>query len=71
MDGTPLKDLTHVVAVKELPAPSVDFKRKPNTNDLTLEVVTYGKSNAVAQLFPIGGIRMVVRCTYEFQAGTP
>ena len=22
-------------------------------------------------LFPIGGIRMVVRCTYEFQAGTP
>ena len=56
VDGTPLKDLTHVVAVKELPAPSVDFKRKPNTNDLTLEVVTYGKSNAVAQLFPIGGI---------------
>ncbi len=56
VDGTALKDLTHVVAVKELPAPSVDFKRKPNTNDLTLEVVTYGKSNAVAQLFPIGGI---------------
>ena len=22
-------------------------------------------------LFPIGGIRIVVRCTYEFQAGTP
>ena len=22
-------------------------------------------------LFPIGGIRMVVRCTYDFQAGTP
>ena len=22
-------------------------------------------------LFPIGGIRMVVRCIYEFQAGTP
>jgi|TARA_B100001540_G_scaffold185869_1_gene163907 hypothetical protein len=56
VDGTPLKDLTHVVQVKTLPAPSVDFKRKPNTNDLTLEVVTYGKSNAVDKLFPIGGI---------------
>ena len=56
VDGTPLKDLTHVVQVKTLPAPSVDFKRKPNTNELTLEVVTYGKSNAVDKLFPIGGI---------------
>ena len=56
VDDTPLKDLTHVVQVKTLPAPSVDFKRKPNTNDLTLEVVTYGKSNAVDKLFPIGGI---------------
>ena len=56
VDGTPLKDLTHVVQVKTLPAPSVDFKRKPNTNDLTLEVVTNGKSNAVDKLFPIGGI---------------
>ena len=45
-----------MVQVKTLPAPSVDFKRKPNTNDLTLEVVTYGKSNAVDKLFPIGGI---------------
>ena len=53
VDGTPLKDLTHVVQVKTLPAPSVDFKRKPNTNELTLEVVTYGKSNAVDKLFPI------------------
>ena len=56
VDDTPLNDLTHVVQVKTLPAPSVDFKRKPNTNDLTLEVVTYGKSNAVDKLFPIGGI---------------
>ena len=56
VDDTPLKDLTHVVQVKTLPAPSVDFKRKPNTNELTLEVVTYGKSNAVDKLFPIGGI---------------
>ena len=56
IDGVPLKDLTHIVEVKSLPAPSVDFKRKPNTNDLTLEVVTYGKTNAVDKLFPIGGI---------------
>ena len=56
VDGTPLKDLTHKVKVKALPAPAVDFKRKPNTNDLTLEVITYGKSNAVDKLFPIGGI---------------
>ena len=53
IDGVPLKDLTHIVEVKSLPAPSVDFKRKPNTNDLTLEVVTYGKTNAVDKLFPI------------------
>lgn len=56
VDGTPLKDLTHSVAVKTLPAPSVDFKRRPNSNDLTLEVITYGKSNAVDKMFPIGGI---------------
>jgi len=56
VDGTPLKDLTHAVQVKALPAPAVDFKRKPNTNDLTLEVITYGKLNAVDKLFPIGGI---------------
>ena len=56
VDGTPLKDLTHSVSVKTLPAPSVDFKRRPNSNDLTLEVITYGKSNAVDKMFPIGGI---------------
>ena len=56
VDGSPLKDLTHSVKVKELPDPSVDFKRKPDTNELTLEVMTYGKSNAVDKLFPIGGI---------------
>ncbi|GIS48985.1 MAG: hypothetical protein Ct9H90mP22_5730 [Gammaproteobacteria bacterium] len=32
------------------------FKRKPGTNDLTLEIITYGKNNGIDKVFPIGGI---------------
>ena len=38
-------------------------------NALDTEVVQVETDEG--SLFPIGGIRMVVRCTYEFQAGTP
>ncbi len=37
VDGTPLKDLTHSVSVKELPAPSVDFKRRPEPRTVNAE----------------------------------
>ena len=40
-----------------------------NSNALDTEVVSVETDEGT--LFPIGGIRMVVRCTYEFQAGTP
>ena len=38
-------------------------------NALDTEVVQVETDEG--SLFPIGGIRMVVRCTYEFQSGTP
>ena len=38
-------------------------------NALDTEVVSVETDEGT--LFPIGGIRMVGRCTYEFQAGTP
>ena len=38
-------------------------------NALDTEVISVETDEGT--LFPIGGIRMVVRCTYEFQAGTP
>ena len=56
VDGTVLKNLTHSIEVKELPPPSITYKRRPGTNELTLEVITYGKNNAVDKVFPIGGI---------------
>ena len=56
IDGKPLKALAYTVKVKQLPEPEVGFKRKPDTNQLTLEVITYGKLNSVDKLFPIGGI---------------
>ena len=40
-----------------------------NSNALDTEVISVETDEGT--LFPIGGIRMVVRCTYEFQAGTP
>jgi len=40
-----------------------------NSNALDTEVTSVETDEGT--LFPIGGIRMVVRCTYEFQAGTP
>ena len=40
-----------------------------SSNALDTEVVSVETDEGT--LFPIGGIRMVVRCTYEFQAGTP
>ena len=40
-----------------------------NSNALDTEVISVETDEG--RLFPIGGIRMVVRCTYEFQAGTP
>ena len=44
------------IDVKKLPLPSITYKRRPGTNELTLEVITYGKNNAVDKVFPIGGI---------------
>jgi len=40
-----------------------------NSNALDTEVTSVETDEGT--LFPIGGIRIVVRCTYEFQAGTP
>ena len=40
-----------------------------NSNALDTEVISVETDEGT--LFPMGGIRMVVRCTYEFQAGTP
>ena len=40
-----------------------------SSNALDTEVVSVETDEGT--LFPIGGIRMVVRCTYQFQAGTP
>ena len=40
-----------------------------SSNALDTEVISVETDEGT--LFPIGGIRMVVRCTYEFQAGTP
>ena len=40
-----------------------------NSNALDTEVISVETDEGT--LFPIGGIRIVVRCTYEFQAGTP
>ena len=40
-----------------------------SNNALDTEVISVETDEGT--LFPIGGIRMVVRCTYEFQAGTP
>ena len=40
-----------------------------SSNALDTEVTSVETDEGT--LFPIGGIRMVVRCTYEYQAGTP
>ena len=40
-----------------------------NSNALDTEVVS-GETDE-GTLFPIGGIRMTIRCTYVFQSGTP
>ena len=40
-----------------------------SSNALDTEVTSVETDEGT--LFPIGGIRMVVRCTYEFQSGTP
>ena len=40
-----------------------------NGNALDTEVVQVETDEG--SLFPIGGIRMTIRCMYEFQAGTP
>jgi len=56
VDGTVLKNLIYSIEVKKLPPPSITYKRRPGTNELTLEVITYGKNNAVDKVFPIGGI---------------
>tara|TARA_B100000131_G_C17890053_1_gene521933 strand:+ start:255 stop:692 length:438 start_codon:yes stop_codon:yes gene_type:complete len=40
-----------------------------NSNALDTEVISVETDEGT--LFPIGGIRMTIRCTYEFQAGTP
>ena len=40
-----------------------------DSNALDTEIIQVETDEGT--LFPIGGIRMVVRCTYEFQAGTP
>ena len=40
-----------------------------SSNALDTEVTSVETDEGT--LYPIGGIRMVVRCTYEFQAGTP
>jgi len=40
-----------------------------SSNALDTEVTSVETDEGT--LFPIGGIRIVVRCTYEFQAGTP
>ena len=39
------------------------------SNALDTEVISVETDEGT--LFPIGGIRMTIRCTYEFQAGTP
>ena len=44
-----------------------DITRSSNALDTEITSVETDEGT----LFPIGGIRMVVRCTYEFQAGTP
>ena len=56
IDGESLKDLVHKVKIRNLPEPLLSFKRKPGTNDLTLEIITYGKNNGIDKVFPIGGI---------------
>ena len=38
-------------------------------NALDTEVISVETDEGT--LFPIGGIRMTIRCAYEFQAGTP
>ena len=40
-----------------------------SSNALDTEIISVETDEGT--LIPIGGIRMVVRCTYEFQAGTP
>jgi len=40
-----------------------------NSNALDTEVVQVETDEG--SLFPIGGIRMTIRCMYEYQAGTP
>ena len=40
-----------------------------SNNALDTEVIQVETDEGT--LFPIGGIRMTIRCTYEFQAGTP
>ena len=40
-----------------------------SSNALDTEVISVETDEGT--LFPIGGIRMTIRCTYEFQAGTP
>ena len=44
-----------------------DITRSSNALDTEITSVETDEGT----LFPIGGIRMVVRCIYEFQAGTP
>jgi len=40
-----------------------------NSNALDTEVVQVETDEG--SLFPVGGIRMTIRCMYEYQAGTP
>jgi hypothetical protein len=45
----------------------IDITRDGNALDT--EVVSVETDEG--SLFPVGGIRMTVRCMYEYQAGTP
>ena len=40
-----------------------------DSNALDTEIIQVETDEGT--LFPVGGIRMTIRCTYEFQAGTP
>ena len=40
-----------------------------NGNALDTEVISVETDEGT--LFPIGGVRLTIRCTYEYQAGTP
>ena len=59
-----------------LPNANNNESTKPIGSDITrssnaLDTEVTSVETDEGTLFPIGGIRMVVRCTYEFQAGTP